>query len=809
MNKLKIEIQSALLAAVIILAVVFSGYYFFRSLTGLVNVVHIQSQTDPALTLVHSIAAELPDIENQARLFILSGDGTNLTEYKKMNDSVVARLQTLTRLTELSNFDPDVIDSLRTLVLKRLITWNEIIDIHMNSKDPVRRIPELSQNNNNIMAEPADTIVQEIRRKGFLANLFRKKKTETVQVQVEAPPVAVPDFRQEFEQLQKDLELSSARLRMREAELLEINQEAAVRMSQLIWLLDTIEKSRLEKNAVEAGHLAVAAKQRITVMGVLVVLLVSWLLFLMFRFLKKNSETQKLLIRSKIEAEELARTKELFIANVSHEMRTPVNAIHGIVAQMVQRDIDDREKKELGIVLNSSRHLLNVVNDTLDLARIHSNMLVLNPVDFNPEKVFTEAVDLVKQEANAKNIWLIHKNMGKIPKALVGDPLRLKQMVLNLLSNAIKFTEKGHVMLEVASDESEGNVWLRVKVSDTGAGIAESELQGIFGEFVQAETNDPARHRGTGLGLSILKKLAEIQGGNVSISSQKGTGTVAEFSVPYKPGSADSIQSENTGVTLSAENLKGKNILVADDEEYNRYLLGMILNKWGVNYAEAVNGEEAVKLAGQQVFDAVLMDVRMPVMNGYRAAEEILKIQPDILILALTATVGKDEEARCVRSGMKALLPKPFTENQLAEILDRFLLRNELSEEFEVPQESSEKKLPDKYLHELKRIAYGDQQFFVEMAQIFIRSTENGMKEIREAYQKKDYETLSHLAHKLTSPVKHLQAHVLYEKIKKLENMHINGLNQSDADVLIGEIEREIGEINAYFLQEVKQAREG
>ena len=797
MKKLRIEIQSIFLAIVIILAVAFSGYYFFRSLAGLVNVVHQQSKNDPALVVIDRIVSEFPEIENQARLFILSGNQNYLEEYQAKNDTMVDQLQYLVQVAPVSNFDRELLDSLRSLSLRRLIVWNEILDIHLSASNESSRISDELGKKRQVSP---DTLVAEPEKRGFLARLFNRQKEEKSDHSAVAQPAA-EDIRNEFMKAQRQIEENLKRLKSREAELIETNQDLTNKMSQLTGLLEYMEKKRLEKNTAEADKLAITTKNRITMLGIFVVMLVMAILFLLFRFLRRNSETQKLLVQAKAGAEELARTKELFIANVSHEMKTPLNAIYGITEQMLQRDLDQDTKEELTIVRNSSRHLYSLVNDTLDLARIHSGMITIHPVDFDPDAILTEAIELVKPDARDKKLELRYLKSNELPDALLGDPVRLKQMVLNLLSNALKFTEKGRVTLEADVNRDSDNYLLKVKVSDTGTGIPAADLDKVFEEFVQSSSNDPARHRGTGLGLPIVKKMAELQGGKVYLSSTLGKGTVVEFSIPYSPGNPKSLGEEDKQEVLPLPELLKKKILVVDDEPYNRYLLAMIFNKWGLYFDEAVDGLEAVERASGTDFDIILMDVRMPGMDGYNASKEILKVRKDIRIIALTATSGQEEREKSKSAGMVAVLSKPFTEGQLTTLLNSCVsstLKVHKSEATKVTK-SSANGSPDVDLAELKRMTDGNKEFFLEMIQIFIQSTGKGVTEMNEAFRKEDYEALSNAAHKMASPVKHLRADGLYAKIKQLEHLDFINTPTETTAQLIGAIENEIRKINVYF----------
>lgn len=804
MKKLRIEIQTLVLAALLVLAVVFSGYFFFRSLAGLVDMVQRQSEPDPALVLVRDIASELPELEHLARLFTLSKSGEVLHEYQQKSDSVVSKLTRMELYGQISRLDPGTIDSVRSLVLRRLIIWSEIMDIYVSAQDESRTLTDLSR---QLADSPADTLVVTADKPGFLARIFRKKNEEPAVVT--EPGIPLQDISRQLESIRREMAETSERLKTREAELMEANQEAAGGMYQLIWYLEALENQRLEMNTREAARLSASAKTRVTWLGSLMVSLIVILIYLLFRFLRKNSETQKMLVVAKSRAEELARSKELFIANVSHEMRTPVNAVYGITEQLLQRDMDANMKQDLSIVHNSARHLLTLVNDTLDLARIHANALPLSEITFSPWQVLEESVELLKPDAEVKNLPIVLEKEGDLPPYLSGDPVRLKQMVLNLLGNAVKFTEKGEVKLWVKSEPAGNDIRLTVKIKDTGVGIPETALSHIFDEFVQSHTNDPVKHRGSGLGLSIVKKLAGMQGGSVRLQSIVGQGTEAEFSVIYKPAGNEMVPDSSLEEPVSIRSNGQAKILIVDDEPFNRHLLGMILEKWGFGFNEAANGREAVDMALQSDYDVIFMDIRMPVIDGVSAARLIMEKKPESVIIALTALSGHDEEERFAAAGMKAFLPKPFTEKQFISVIKQYIPIREIVEKPAETENPANNMPAGKYVDELKRIAYGNHEFFLEMIRIFIRSSGKSLIDIREAFNREDYDMLSHLAHKLASPVKHLQADDLYKKIKKLENNSLYRMSPPDIDQLIAEIEQEITEINTQFAQVLELESQG
>jgi signal transduction histidine kinase/DNA-binding response OmpR family regulator len=803
MKKIRIEVQTALLALIMIVAVAVSGFYFFRSLSRLVDVVQSQALSDPVLIEIRNISSKLPDVENKARLFILSGDAEHLFEYRQINDSLVENLQVIDKVKGNSIFTSEHLDSIATLVLKRLLIWNEILEIHISENNQPINLPDITR---RLQPLTADTVVQEVARKGFFANLFKKKKPEVEIIVPQSDNLQA--FQQEMIKLQRTIQENTDRIKSREAELLEANQEITFQMYNLIWQLEALEQRRLENNTIEAGMLALAARQRIAFFGVFMVALIILLIALVFRFIRKNREWQSVLIEAKQQAEELAHTKEMFIANVSHEMRTPVNAVYGVTEQVLQRELDRTLREDLTIVMNSAKHLLSLVNDTLDLAKINANLLSINPVDFNPATILKETVELFGPEATARNLGLIYDPPNNLPAALYGDPVRLKQMVINLLSNALKFTDKGYVKLEASVYQVNEDCKLKVLVADTGMGIKENDLPKVFDEFMQADGNDPVKHRGTGLGLSIVKKLAGIQGGEVEIKSQPGEGTEVSFTIIYKKGNPEKIEMGSGSLEVNPGKLHSLKLLVVDDEAYNRHLVRMIFQKWGIQFSEAANGQEAVYMSLANEFDAILMDIRMPVKDGLTASKEILAKKPESIIIALTATTGKDEVQTLYKAGIKACLAKPFGETQLAGLLTQFFGEQAIPGEMEVSSYNYEPEEIEIDLKELSRISDGNRGFYLELIQIFISSTERGMRKMHEACSSRNFELLSDIAHKMASPVKHIQANKLYEMIKELEKLDFEKVSETKIKYLIDNIEAELLIINNYLRKEYEKEKQ-
>jgi CheY-like chemotaxis protein len=415
-------------------------------------------------------------------------------------------------------------------------------------------------------------------------------------------------------------------------------------------------------------------------------------------------------------------------------------------------------------------------------------------VHFSPASVFEEVTKVQEPEAKNKGIELIYSPEEPLPDALLGDPLRLKQILINLVGNAVKFTDFGKVELKVkAESDSAGKTWLHFQVADTGIGISKENQQIIFDEYVQTDNFSGKKYSGTGLGLAIVKKLVEMQDGTISVESEPGTGTTMSVSVPFQTGDPSQITQATFFAPEIPEHFKKKKILIADDEDFNRFVLINILNKWGVKYREARNGGEVVSLALADSFDLIFMDIRMPQKNGLEAAREILKKKPETCIVSVTASDRTADQEASKKAGMAGFLVKPFSERELFEVVAQFW-----NPEIPAKNVATEPKIdPD----DLEKIAAGDPGFFKEMILLWFKTAENGLKTLEKAVTEKEWETVSETAHKMAAPCKHLKAEELYKKLKMLENISETNPGENKIAELFNAVKKETTEVIGFLKQ--------
>ncbi len=790
MKKPGVETKVTILAIFIVVAVIITGSLVYRSLTQIVSSIHEEASSDYRLIVIKDISLDFLEIENDIQLYTLTKNRSNLKHYNTVNKRLKERIDDLTKLSNEQNEQTHLIDSFKYFVEVKLNIWEEIKQINVIRNDPRPQFEELYS---MLEKKEIDTIqveveVEPLKKKGIFKKIFGRKDTVVIRIDTTFVERTVEneEIREEIEQLETELKRREQKKNRRELKLIEQNIQVTRKLNNLIAQIEKAEREKLIEKNEEADRLATLIYNRLSTFSVMAVIMLFIVLYLFVRYLQKAKKYQKVLTSAKLEAERLSRAKEVFVANVSHEMRTPVNAIYGLTEQLLQYNTSANIKGKLGILLKSSKHLKEVVSDTLDFSKIQAQKLKLEEIDFAPENVINEVFDLHKAEAGSKNIDLLCNCNEKLPAALLGDPFRLKQILINTIGNAIKFTESGSVTLFVKSQKVNNDLFhLHFQVIDTGIGIAKENLEHIFEDFVQVESDYTRKFGGTGLGLSIVKKLIELQNGKISVESKLNRGTIISYHIPYKLGNPERIKLLEEVEIVVPDKVKGLKILAVDDEEYNRYLLKVIFEKWGVNYQEARNGNEAVKLALEDDFDLILMDLRMPELNGIEASKFIIKEKPHSNIIAVAAINGELEMKMCREAGMSNFLSKPFAESDLLNtIISVLKINKENTTDVEFG------------LEELERLSNGDHAFMKEMIQIFIKSTENGIENIKLALKEKNWQGISDAAHKMAAPCKHIMANDLYGKIKLLEKNTENSEALHSLPELISSIEQKVERIN-------------
>jgi PAS domain S-box-containing protein len=383
---------------------------------------------------------------------------------------------------------------------------------------------------------------------------------------------------------------------------------------------------------------------------------------------RKRSEQ---LEREKELAIEKGKMKEQFLANMSHEIRTPMNAILGMTRLLLKTNINEEQLFHLNAIFKSSNNLLVIINDILDFSKIESGKMELEEIDFDLYDVIKNASEILRFKAEEKGIKLLTEISESVPQYVVGDPVRLNQIIINLGGNAVKFTEKGSVTIKVYVNNSGDKELVRFEVIDTGIGITEDKISSVFESFSQAGKDITRKYGGTGLGLSISKQLAEMHGGAIGLHSKLGVGTTFWFEIPYRIGKVPHAQKAFEISEQTIEKLKNKKILLAQDNHFNQIVAVGLMHSIvpGMQIDIAGNGQEVVSKIHSNIYDTVLMDIHMPELDGYEATEAIRNsVDERVLktpIIAMTASGTKEEIKKCYSAGMNNFVLKPFDPAEL------------------------------------------------------------------------------------------------------------------------------------------------
>lgn len=496
---------------------------------------------------------------------------------------------------------------------------------------------------------------------------------------------------------------------------------------------EEIRRKNLEKNAL----LAIG----------LMVLLLAVGMYHRLRFVRKSKEKLNI---EKERAEKSEQIKQDFLANMSHEIRTPMNAVLGMTNLVLDTPLNEKQRYYLDGIKKSGDNLLYIINDILDLSKIEAGKMELDEIDFSLRDSIDQIIQMLQHRASDKGLALLSNVDPKVEDLVIGDPMRLNQILINLIGNAIKFTPKGSVTLEVKNVNND----VQFNIIDTGIGIPEDKLQAVFESFSQANSSDTRKYGGTGLGLSISQHLVAMMNGTITIQSKEGYGTTFSFIIHFKKGSIDGLnQRIAKDETIDGSILNGLKILLVDDNEYNIIVARDTLkSKAKLDIIEAYNGEEAIALVRENTFDLILMDVQMPIMNGFDATLFIRNNfdspTKDIPIIALTASVLRVDLDKCIDSGMNSYIPKPFKANQLigeiAEVLTIPLIK--AKEKTATPEPENDNGEVSN-LNYLNKFCDNDKERIKKYIGLFISSTPLLFEKINSALIEDDFEEIAAQVH--------------------------------------------------------------
>ncbi len=516
---------------------------------------------------------------------------------------------------------------------------------------------------------------------------------------------------------------------------------------------------------------------------------------------QKNIEEELEIARKR--AEESSHAKESFLAHMSHEIRTPLNAIIGMVREISREQLTTNQTLYAKNAAFASQHLLSIVNDILDIAKIESGQINLDLRPFSLLGVINDTISILTPSAHEKMLEIKIMTSPMLAPVYIGDSNRIGQILINIINNSIKFTETGSISLECSVTDKGNNLHnIHLKISDTGIGMDESFLNNIFDKFSQDDLAGGRKSEGTGLGMAITHQLVQLMNGTIALKSKKGVGTITEINLELEVTNEKEIKFSNEPESFF--DLKHKKILLVEDNVLNRMVANNSLHYYDINVTEATNGLEAIEILKEKSFDLILMDLQMPVMGGIEATIAIRqKMKITTPIVALTAHAFKAEIERCLNSGMNDYIIKPFDENAFFRTIQKNISKTDNSSSSSDSEEIPDKNLKLYDLSSIIQMSRGNKDFINKIVQIFIEQTPAAVEEIKAAWEARDLVTIRSVAHRIKPNLANFGIVQLEKEIRSIESLADQRLATPELEAKIFNLEKIINNVVKELAKEI------
>lgn len=545
-------------------------------------------------------------------------------------------------------------------------------------------------------------------------------------------------------------------------------REKGVKIPIVIVTSHTGDSGDLPDRAIKAGATNYITKSLITPEGITLIIRNS------INMRKVENELEA----SKEEALKLAHVKQDFLANMSHEIRTPLNAIIGFSDLLHKTALNEKQNNYLDAISISSKNLLVLINDILDVSKLEKGKLALERKAISIKKIIGDVVTLNSQAAKIKGLKLLSSIDHEIPEAVLGDATRLTQILINLISNAIKFTRNGNIKIEViAEDITAEDATLLFSVRDTGIGIPKEKIAHIFERFTQAESSTTREYGGTGLGLNIVKMLVDLHQGKINISSELGQGTEFSFKICYRIADSTELEITNEKENVKSQNLEGLKILVVEDNQLNQMLAESYITKNNGAVDIAENGIKAIERLKDNNYDCIMMDLQMPKLDGYQTTDLIrnnLKLETPII--ACSAHFQEEEREKAKEVGMDDYITKPYSE----ELMIQLILNYTKNENVKIKvTEEPEISPTDDFEHILKTLEEKQGKTFIsKLVHIYKNGISEAIDELKNGIENSDLKILRAKAHFLTGSLSVLNLQYGHNLATQVENFAIENYTE-------------------------------
>ncbi|MDR0803155.1 ATP-binding protein [Fluviicola sp.] len=693
------------------------------------------------------------------------GDSTYQQQIRILSNLIQARFFNLDTLMSIKN--ENRVDETMAIIENEVENASETAKIKMEIRDQVNALQAPQQ---TVVSSPSQSR-EENKKKWFQ----QKKKTDlqpqpvvhqtSPEVKVKASDIAVAstnEIAQKIKSVKTAAVSKESRMNLYKLSLEQENNLLSREINQIFQAIELSDKKELLKETQHAKQVAAETNQIIFLFSVISTLLIVMIVVLIVTLFNKAKQTNYQLKLAKDKSDQLTEGKSRFLATMSHEIRTPLNAISGFTEQLFFEPLNQSAAKKLEIIRNSVKHLSQITNEILDLSKLEKDHIQLEKIAFNPVNEIMMLYEQYELQVSERNNRLVVELDEKPFPNVLGDPLRFRQIIINLVSNANKFTKDGLITIDLKFNQiNPGNIRCQIKVQDQGIGMSAGQKERIFEPFEQADLTVTRKYGGTGLGLSITKQIIDKQNGSIRVDSEEGTGTTFYIEIPF--GVTDGkIDAPRAPSRTDFSFLKDKCVLIVDDEPFNRILLRSMFHGVNVKLLEAVNGVEALELLKNNNIGFVLLDIRMPEMNGHELRQRMTEMETlnRIPVVGLTATLNEEKRQHMLDSGWTGVLTKPVNPEELRQMLFQINKSRHMGTE-----------LDEADFKGLQKLASHNNNFYKELLQTFISSTEDGLLKIRDLICLENWGEVSELAHQLAAPFKHFGADNCYTTLKEIERM--------------------------------------
>lgn len=741
------------------------------------------------LILVNDVFRNISKLNNVIHEESVSGRQNLSVSYTEFSETIANQIDSLSTL-----FENDIAQQERLNIIKDNLKIQETVlneflkiqheyGLNNNLKKILSNINKEKPTQTDITTsseEPENSEVEDEQKKGLLRRIFKKKEKsdELEDIELAAERQKVDSLKTEATYTRKKIDIIeqsiathsnrtrqlSSLVQKKQFELLQTNNFL---YQEVISIINEVEQEELAQQQAKTTDSFITAGNTIKHLNTVAATFIgtSLILFLLIIVDLSNSNKyrKRLEIATETERNE-AKAKQHFLSNMSHEIRTPLQSIYGYTEQAM---LSPEKPININAIYNSAAHLLDIVNEVLDFSLISSGKINLTSEPFIPNEQINSVIEAMKPQCKNKNLECTYIN--NLPENLIikGDPFRLKQILFNMIGNAIKFTDQGYIKLS----SSYLNEKIIIEIEDTGIGIDKIQLPKLFQEYTQTDPTIINKYGGTGLGLSIVKKIVDIQNGEITVKSEVNKGTKFTIAIPYTR--TESIDTETTSNRLELNKNFDKKVYVADDDRLILKLFSTIFQKYNIPHKTFENGNELIEIYKKEKADIVFLDMRMPKISGDKVCKMLRAITPDkkqLEIYALTAqTYTKEHYNELVNNGYNHLINKPFLESQILEVLNN---SNTKKRETQRPSHA------DINLNPFIKFGY-DSSEIIELIDTIIIETKKDLENIKEAIGDKNVDDTTLILHKLAGRIgqigeKELSARIRNKEITIKNNQSIN-----------------------------------